>query len=154
MQVQEEMRLAEAEGVRQAAVAVQLLHSGAEAPGWAPTSPASASMPPSPGGAVLGTVEGESAAAAPHNGAEVSADSAGQDRTVVGGSTDALSRQLEQTWEEAGGVLDMETLQRQHRAGEISEEEFKSLRRAILGLPAEKSERGVGGSAGTEAPDS
>ena len=56
--------------------------------------------------------------------------------------------------EETGGGLDMETLQRQHRAGEISEEEFKTLRRAILGLPAEKSEQGVGGSAGTEAPDS
>jgi hypothetical protein len=32
----------------------------------------------------------------------------------------------------------MESLQRQHRAGRISDEEFRILRRALLGLPPEK----------------
>ncbi len=38
---------------------------------------------------------------------------------------------------EQGEAFDMESLQRQRRAGLISEEEFRSLRRALLGLPPE-----------------
>ncbi len=71
---------------------------------------------------------------------------------VLGVAVMALRRRLLAEGE-AGGGLDMETLQRQHRAGEISEEEFKTLRRAILGLPAEESRRGGGGSADTEEAD-
>lgn len=38
---------------------------------------------------------------------------------------------------DSGAALDMETLQRQHREGAISEEEFRTLRRALLGLASE-----------------
>ncbi len=48
----------------------------------------------------------------------------------------ALRRRLLAQHQE-GESLDMETLQRQHREGVISDDEFKTLRRVILGLPAE-----------------
>jgi hypothetical protein len=38
---------------------------------------------------------------------------------------------------EPGEAFDMDTLQRQHKAGLISDEEFRTLRRALLGLPPE-----------------
>lgn len=39
----------------------------------------------------------------------------------------------------ADSGFDLETLQRQLRAGEITEAEFRTLRRALLGLPPEPS---------------
>ena len=55
---------------------------------------------------------------------------------VLGFAVTHLRRVFLQPEPPSGG-LDMETIQRRHRAGEISEAEFKALRRAILGLPAE-----------------
>jgi len=46
---------------------------------------------------------------------------------------------------ERGEAFDLETLQRQRRAGQITEEEFRTLRRALLGLPPEPAERGGDG---------
>ncbi len=56
----------------------------------------------------------------------------------------AVRRRLLSGDDPARATLDMETLQRQKREGTISEEEFRSLRRALLGLPRE------GVAAGTE----
>jgi len=47
-----------------------------------------------------------------------------------------------------GETLDLGELQRQRDAGEISEEEFQSLRRAILGLPPREAGGDVSDGAG------
>ena len=57
---------------------------------------------------------------------------------VLGLVVMALRRHLLGGDEPAGAALDMETLQRQKKEGVISEEEFRSLRRALLGLPVEE----------------
>lgn len=49
----------------------------------------------------------------------------------------AVRRRLLAGDDPARAPLDMESLQRQKREGVISEDEFRSLRRALLGLPPE-----------------
>lgn len=56
---------------------------------------------------------------------------------VLGVAVLAIRRRLLAADDPAAAPLDMETLQRQKREGAITEEEFRSLRRAILGLPPE-----------------
>jgi len=51
-----------------------------------------------------------------------------------------------------GETLDLGELQRQRDAGEISEEEFQSLRRAILGLPPREADVGDGAGQGPNNP--
>lgn len=51
-----------------------------------------------------------------------------------------------------GETLDLGELQRQRDAGEISEEEFQSLRRAILGLPPRDPGEGPNNSPGGPTP--
>ncbi len=56
---------------------------------------------------------------------------------VLGVALLMIRRRLLAADDPAAAPLDMETLQRQKREGTITEEEFRSLRRAILGLPPE-----------------
>jgi len=74
---------------------------------------------------------------------------------VLGLVVMALRRRLLGGNDPADAALDMDTLHRQKKDGIISEAEFRSLRRALLGLPAEdaaKSPPGGGDQPPVEGP--